>query len=173
MAVTEQLMQAEENGRVTSPRRDRGFTFVEILVSIVLLGTVVVGVLTAVRATIIGTTIERDHSKAQQWLQSAVGVIEAYNFANCDTLTISGAAVEAEYQAAIDNVTTGAKRPYGFTSATIDVKTPEVWDGTKFVAFATQTTCYDQFLLRQQLVTIEVSHPSGIVESVEMVKRDR
>lgn len=154
-------------------RRDPGMSFIEVLVAIVLLGTVVVGVLTAVRATVIGTRIERDHSKAQQWLQSAVGVIEGYNFANCDTLTVSGAAVEAAYQAAIDNVTTGAKRPYGFTTATIDVKEPEVWNGTQFVAFSTQSTCYDQFLLRQQLVTIDVSHPNGILESVEMVKRDR
>ena len=72
-------------------RRDRGASYIELLVAIVLLGTVVVGVLAAVRATVIGTRVERDHSKAQQWLQSAVGVIEAQDFASCDPLVINGA----------------------------------------------------------------------------------
>ena len=65
--------------------------------------------------------------KAQQWLQSGIGVIEAQDFASCDPLVINGANVEAAYQAAIDNPVSGAKRPFGFTGATIDVKTPEVW----------------------------------------------
>ena len=155
------------------PRRDSGMSYVELLVAIVLLGTTVVGVLTAVRATVIGTRVERDHSKAQQWLQSAVGVIEAQDFASCDPLVINGASVEATYQDAIDHPVTGAKRPYGFTTATIDVRTPEVWNGTKFVAFDSQSVCYDQLRLRQQRVTIVVSQPNGVNESVEMIKVDR
>ena len=152
--------------------RDEGATFVELLVAIVLIGTTVVAMLTAVRATVIGTAVERDHSKAQQWLQSAVGVIEAYDFANCSSV-LTGADIEAAYQAAIDDPANGAKRPFGFENAFIDVGVPDVWDGTEFVDFATQAVCYDQFLLRQQLVTVTVSDPDGIVESVEMVKRDR
>jgi type II secretory pathway pseudopilin PulG len=165
--------KAEDLPAANTTRRDRGATYVELLVAIVLLGTVVVGVLTAVRATVIGTRVERDHSKAQQWLQSAVGVIEAQDFASCDPLVINGANVETAYQAAIDNPVSGAKRPYGFTGVTIDVKTPEVWDGTKFVAFDSQTVCYDQSRLRQQRVTIEVNQPNGVHESVEMIKVDR
>jgi hypothetical protein len=153
--------------------RDAGTTFVELLVAIVLLGLVVVGVLAAVRTTVIGSATERDHSKAQQWLQSAVGVIEAQTFASCDPLAINGATVEATYQAAVDDPLTGAKQPYGFTGASMDVQTPEVWDGDSFVGFDTQSVCYDGVRLRQQRVRIVVSHPDGITEDVEMIKVDR
>jgi hypothetical protein len=171
--VTEATTKADDLPQRDRPRRDTGATFIELLVAIVLIGTVVIGVLTAVRATVIGTRVERDHSKAQQWLQSAVGVIEAQDFASCDPAVINGATVEAAYQAAVDHPTLGAKRPFGFAGAIIDVKTPEVWDGTKFVAFNSQSVCYDQLRLRQQRVLIEVTHPNGIVESVEMIKVDR
>ena len=159
--------------RCASPRRDRGATFVELLVAIVLLGTAVVGTLAAVRTSVISTTVERDHAKAQQWLQSAVGVISDYDFAlpDCVNPTLDGPAVQAAYQTEIDNETT---KPYGFAGGTITVLVPEVWDGTAYVPFASQTLCYDDELLRQQLVTIQVSSPNGRVnESVEVVKRDR
>jgi prepilin-type N-terminal cleavage/methylation domain-containing protein len=165
--------KAEDLPAAEPPRRDRGMSFIELLVAIVLLGTVVVGVLTAVRTTIIGTRVERDHSKAQQWLQSAIGVIEAKDFASCDPAVINGASVEAAYQSAVDDPLYGAKRPYGFATATLDVKVPDVWNGVKFVAFNTQSVCYDQSRLRQQRVTIEVTQPNGARESVEMIKVDR
>jgi Tfp pilus assembly protein PilV len=165
--------KAEDLPAATSSRRDRGLSYVEMLVAIVLIGMTVVAVLAAVRATIVGTRVERDHSKAQQWLQSAVGVIEAQDFASCDPAVINGASVEAAYQTAIDDPTYGAKRPYGFSTATIDVKTPEVWNGVRYVAFNSQTVCYDQSRLRQQRVTIEVKIPNGVQESVEMIKVDR
>lgn len=152
---------------------DRGVSFIEILVTIVLLGTTAIATLAAVRATVISTTVERDHSKAQQWLQSATGVIIDYDFLlpDCVNPTLDGPAVQAAYQTEIDNETT---QPYGFAGGTIDVLIPEVWDGTSYVPFASQTLCYDDDLLRQQLVTIEVTSPNGrILESVEVVKRDR
>lgn len=159
-------------------RVDRGATFVELLVSIVLIGTAVVATLAAVRATIIGTTTERDHSQAQQWLQSAVGVIERENFADCASVTLDGPAIRATYLAAItyDENTNpdGAKQPDGFDGGTIDVSVPLVWDGAAFVPFGSQSQCYDDVLLRQQLITITVTSPDGrIEESVDVIKRDR
>src|SRR5690606_9875309 len=54
------------------PRRsDTGATFVEVLVAIVLLGTVVVGTLAGVRATLLSSAVDRDHANAHAWLQSA------------------------------------------------------------------------------------------------------
>lgn len=159
-------------------RRDTGATFVELLVSIVLIGTAVIGTLTALRATIIGTRIEQDHSKALQWLQSAVGVIERENFAECDSVSLDGDAIKAAYEAAIDYDPTtnpdGAKPPFGFEGGTIEVSEPLVWDGSAFVPFGTQTECYDDVLLRQQLLTVTVRDADGdIVESVDLIKRDR
>lgn len=158
--------------------RDRGASFIELLVSIVLLGLAVVATLTAMRATIIGTTLERDHSKAQQWLQSAVGVIEGVNFADCNTVALDGPIIRQEYQDAVDyDATTnpdGAKPPFGFEGGTLTVAEPLVWDGTEFVGFLSQSQCYDDVLLRQQLIEITARNAEGqIVESVEMIKRDR
>jgi len=146
-------------------------SYIEVMVAVVLLGTTVVAVLAATRATIIGSAVERDHAKAHQWLQSAIGVIEAYDFANCDTITVDGAEVEAVYDNAVNTL---AERPDGFTGATIDVLTPKVWNGTNFVDFDSQSQCYDAFLLRQQLVEVVVTSPDGrIIENVEVVKRDQ
>ena len=50
---------------------------------------------------------------------------------------------------------------------------PQVWDGDNYVPFDTQTVCYDQSRLRQQLVPLVVTHPSGVRETVEMIKVDR
>jgi hypothetical protein len=159
-------------------RHDRGASMVEILVAIVLLGTAGITTLTALRTSVIGTRIERDHSKAQQWLQSAVGIIEDVDFGDCASVSVSGDAIRDAYQAAIDyDVVTnpdGAKTPYGFDDGHIVVSVPEVWDGTGWVPFASQSQCLDDKLLRQQRVTITVVSPDRtITESVEVVKRDQ
>jgi hypothetical protein len=157
--------------------RDRGLTFVEVLVSIVLLGTTVIGVLAATRATVIGSRIERDHSKAQQWLQSAVGVIERTDFADCNAVG-DGPTIRDAYQAAVDydpaTNPDGAKPPFGFESGRIEVSVPLVWDGEAYIPFDLQNRCFDDVLLRQQLITVTARNPDGeIIESVDLVKRDR
>lgn len=162
-----------EEGGAAAPRSDVGATFVEILISLVLLGTVLIATLTAMRTTIIATSIERDHSKAQQWLQSAIGIIEDVDFGDCSDVALSGPQIEAAYQDAIDDPVTGAQQPYNFVGATIDVFEPDVWDGSQWVAFGDQSQCLDDELLRQQRVTVEVRSPDGnIIESVQLVKRD-
>lgn len=56
-------------------RRDSGATLIEILVSIVLIGTAVVATLGALRISMVGGTIHRDHANAHAWLQSASDVL--------------------------------------------------------------------------------------------------
>lgn len=151
--------------------RNRGASFIELLVAIVLLGLAVIATLAALRATIIGTKLERDHSKAQQWLQAAAEVIEDENYGDCDTVPLSGPQIRDAYQLAID---ARAQEPYGFVGGSITVSIPDVWDGTLFVPFSSQTTCYDDVLLRQQRVEIVVRAPDGdIIETVQVIKRDR
>ncbi|MDJ0770134.1 MAG: hypothetical protein QNJ12_15135 [Ilumatobacter sp.] len=160
-----------EHSARSRTRADSGATFVEILVAIVLTGLVVIATLAALRATIIGTRLERDHSKAQQWLQSAAEVIEDQNYGECDSVPLSGPQIQSNYQLAVD---AEATRPFGFAGATMTVGIPDVWDGSQFVAFGSQTTCYDDVLLRQQRVQIEVTSSDGeIIESVQVIKRDR
>ena len=149
---------------------DAGVTFVEILVAIVLLGTAVIGTLTAVRTTIISADIERDHSKAEQWLQSAAGIIESTDFAECTNPATDESGILAQYQNAI-NLQSAA--PFGFQGLVQVLAPLEVWNGTEFVPFGAQPSCYDDVLVRLQLVTIEVkSTDGGVVEQLEIVKRD-
>ena len=163
---------------------DRGFSMVEMLIGIALLSTVVVAVISAVGVTVKATAYERDHAKAQQWLQAAVGVIEAVDFEGCDPAVINGANVKKAYQDAVNvaqvdtngdgeiNEDDGARRPWEYDGELV-VGDPRVWDGDKFVDFDSQSVCYDQSRLRQQLVPLKVTHPSGVSESVEMIKVDR
>ena len=176
------------HGRSTDRRRgqrdDRGVSLIEILVGITLISTVVVAVISAVGMTVKVTAYERDHAKAQQWLQAAIGIIEAVDFASCDPAVINGTNVQQEYQAAVDVGRTdtngdgevddddGAQRPWQYEGQ-LTVEVPEVWDGSQFVPFDSQSVCYDQSRLRQQLVRMVVNHPNGVVESVEMIKVDR
>jgi len=52
------------------------------------------------------------------------------------------------------------------------VSIPEVWDGSSYVAFDTQSACVDDNRLRQQLVTITVTAPDlELTENVQVVKR--
>jgi Tfp pilus assembly protein PilW len=179
-----------EHRRAQRQQRDTGVSLIELIIAVVLIGSVVGAVLSTVFVTIKGTEVERDHAKAQQWLQAAVGVIEAVDFTSCDPNVITGGNIQSAYQNAVsvgtvdtngDGVvdsTDGARRPWEY-DGTLTVQVPEVWDGDKFVPFGTQVSngtisvCYDQARLRQQRVRLVVSHPSGIFETVEMIKVDR
>lgn len=171
-------------GRAEATPRDAGVSLIEIVVGITLMATVVVAVLSAVGVTVKATAYERDHAKAQQWLQAAIGVIEAVDFQSCDPAVINGANVRQAYQDAVTvglvdtnrdgvvNGDDGARRPWQYDGV-LTVETPKVWDGSAYVPFDTQTVCYDQSRLRQQLVRMVVDHPNGVEESVEMIKVDR
>ncbi len=176
--------RTDDNGVASTERRDRGVSLVEMLVAVTLMGTVVVAVVASVGVTVKATAYERDHAKAQQWLQAAVGVIEAVDFASCDPLVINGANVQQAYQDAVSvgRVDTngdgsvdgddGARRPWEYEGV-LTVQVPDVWDGSKFVPFSNQSVCYDQSRLRQQRVRMVVNHPNGVEETVEMIKVDR
>jgi hypothetical protein len=154
------------------PRRDSGVTFVELLVAVVLLGTVVVAVLTAVRVTVIATTTEREHSRAEQWLESAAEQLEITPFGNCNVgigVPASAAAAHTLYQAAV----AGAPVPAGWDPSQISVGTEiYVWDGSDWVLYATAGSCLDDLGLTLQRVSLTVENPNGkIIETREVVKR--
>src|SRR5262249_19757657 len=125
--------KAEKLPAAESPRRDRGVTFVELLVAIVLLGVAIVGTLTALRATVIGTTTERDHARAHQWLQAAVAAIQEADYVPCDDLGGYATAQQHmlhDYKADIDAGTTA---PPGWQDSQLTVIDPiEVWDGNRY-----------------------------------------
>lgn len=157
------------NRHLTTRHPDAGITFVEILVAIVLLGTVVIGVLTAARATIISSDIERDRSSAQQWLLSGAAALADAPYADCTDPT-DDFAIELAYVAALNT----ANKPTDFDGL-IEVLAIDVWDGSDFVAFTGQgSRCLDDTLLRQQRVTIGVRSTLGDTSAeLEVVKTDR
>lgn len=66
------------------PDRDRGVTFIELLVSIVLLGTVGIGVLTAIVTTIRSTQIHDQVATAQAQLADAGDVLTDVTYSGGD-----------------------------------------------------------------------------------------
>ena len=163
-----------EVAQVARRRRDSGTTLVEILVSIVLIGTAVVSTLGALRISIIGGTIHRDHANAHAWLQSASDVLYAAEKRDCDTSLGDGgrADIIATYQPVVDAVV----NPEGWTNSQIKVVGLEFWnatdtDGDGIVEYRFGTVCQDSINLSLQRVTLEVRSPDGrIIEQVELVK---
>lgn len=169
-------MKAKDEAPALRPRRDRGMSFVEVLVAIVLLGTAVVATLTAMRATVIGTRLERDHSRAQQWLESAVGALQATDRLDCDVIlagyTSGEASVRGEYQ---EQIRLLVQNPPGWADSQITVVQPvKVWDGTRYwdpYDLSAPANCFDDDGYELQLVTMQVTSPDGdIIESVQVVK---
>lgn len=153
------------NGRGASEPSDEGTSFIEVLIAVVLLGLMVVTTLAALRTTIIATAIERDHSKAHEWLQSASEILasEDIAWADCDT-PLTGAQIATTYQGALQ-AATGV--------------VPEDWFPSQIsvvgdVRFAQPSGDYGAGCVApidRQLVTIRVTDTEGkIVEQVDVVK---
>ena len=178
MQVNKDTTTAEIGTDRVPPRRDPGMSFIEVLVAIVLLGIAVVATLTAMRATVIGTRLERDHSKAQQWLQSAIGVLQATDRLDCDIILTGYSSgeetVRIEYQKAIRLL---VQNPPGWSDSQITVIRPvKVWDGAKYwdpYDVLAPAKCFDNRGYELQLVTMQVTSPDGdIIELVQVVKND-
>lgn len=155
---------------------DRGASLVEILVSIVLIGTVMISVLGALQISIIGSRVERDHARAHQWLQSAIGVLQAAPRVSCDelgTYSTGEQNVRAEYQSVIRS--DAVLIPPGWADKQLDiVPSVKVWNGDKYLdPYTAPQPCYDVDGFYLQLITIRVESPDGdIIETVEVVKND-
>jgi prepilin-type N-terminal cleavage/methylation domain-containing protein len=145
-------------------RLDRGDTLIEVMITIVLLGTVVAATLTALSATVTGTRLERDRSVAQLWLQSASEFLRESSVQDCNDPGQTEATIRASYESSIRG---GVVPPNGWDTGQLRVVEPVLfWDPT----FRFQSACYDDFGFELQLVEIEVVAPGGDVsERVEVV----
>lgn len=167
-------VEGSEPKRVPAGRRDSGTTLVEILVSIVLIGTAVVATLGALRISVIGGTIHRDHANAHAWLQSASDVLYASEREDCDTSLGDGgkSMIIGTYQPVVDAVA----NPEGWVNTQIKVVDLEFWNATDtdsdgIVEYRFGSVCQDSINLALQRVTLEVRSPDGrIIEQVELVK---
>lgn len=152
---------------------DRGVTLIEILIAVVLMGTVVAGTLATMRATILAGTLHRDHSNAHAWLQSASDVLYASPKVYCDPSATDKdeAAVRAAYETVIDSV----PNPQDWKDWQIRVIGPvQFWNAANIdsdpdVEYFFGNNCDPSLTL--QLIKIEVRSTNGnIIEEVEIVK---
>jgi hypothetical protein len=155
-------------------RRDAGRSYVELLVAVVLLGATVVGTMTALQATVIATTTEREHSLAGQWLESAAKAIETAPFGNCRIIaSVPETSVDARrvYNEAIH----ATPVPVGWTPDQISVQRTtdiHVWKGQEWVAYSAAGVCDDDHGLRLQRVRLTIENPDGqIIDRLEVIRR--
>jgi Tfp pilus assembly protein PilV len=139
------------------PARDRGVSFVEVLVAIVLLGTVVVAVLAGVRATIIASTVDRDHTTATAWLQSASDVLYGVTRSECSSLPDVIDSYEAVVQATPNSESWDPSR--------IQITDVKFWDGNAF-----QTSCNAQTKTLQLISLRVVDLDGSVLESIDVIK---
>ena len=155
------------------PRRDTGFTLIEILIAIVLLGGVIAGTMAALRATTLSGAVHRDHSRAHAWLQTASDMLYASKKEPCNNTDADKGElyVRTKYDAVVD----GVPKPTDWSAWQIRVvPTVKFWNAANLdsdpdVEYYFGSDCDPS--LQLQLIALEVRSPSGrIIETVEIVK---
>lgn len=144
-------------------------TLVEVLVAVVLLGLGGVATLSAVGSSVLSSRLERDHARAQVWLQSAIEVIQDTTREGCDQ---GEEVVRLAYQSTIR---TKIVNPPGWGDNQLTIRGPiKVWDGDTYwdpYDPGAPAQCFDNQGFLLQLITIVVSSPEGdIIEDVTVVK---
>jgi prepilin-type N-terminal cleavage/methylation domain-containing protein len=145
------------------PRVDQGFSLVEVLVSIMLIGTVTVAMLTTLRISVKASALDRDHINSHAWLQTATDILYGDERVDCGTVA---AADENAVFTAYDLVVQGAPKPLNW-NGTIEIVRPILfWNGDVYTS-----TCYDDMGINLQLITLRVKGPDNkIIESIQIVK---
>jgi prepilin-type N-terminal cleavage/methylation domain-containing protein len=165
---------------------DHGFTLIEVLVVITLMGICVVAVLAGMRATISATVIDRNHAVAFEWLQAASDEIYQVGRVSCapdpsnPSQPFGRDAAIAQYDKAAQ---TAAVPPvWNGTTATISVTNVEYlgrvtvdsdFEWAPSFCFEGAGTEYQSSPLYTQRVTIQATGPDGaMVQTLEMVKSE-
>ncbi len=138
-------------------------TFIEVLVSVVLMGTGVIVVLTAIQATTIATTVERDHARSLEWLQSASEVL--VNEAPWQPCSVSAAAAKSAYENFLRQPRVPSIVPANWAPSQISIEGAVRYGS---ISGDYGTACAPA--IERQLVTLRVQDLEGeIVESLDVV----
>jgi prepilin-type N-terminal cleavage/methylation domain-containing protein len=151
--------------RIAPARRaDRGDTLIEVLISIVLLGTAVAATLSGLGATVNATAIERDRATAQMWLQSAVEALQDSSTLDCNEAGRTEPTLRANY---VDVLRATVPPPPGWDATQLHIASPiRFWNPR----MQFQDVCYDDYGFQLQLVELEVSSPDGeVIEQLQAV----
>ncbi len=144
-------------------------SLIEIVISVLLLGTSGVSMLGALTATVAATRYERDHARAQVWLQSAIEELQAADRQGCDQ------GEETVREAYLEHIRDNVINPPGWSDSQVDIVSPvKAWDGQRYWdPYDPQSPgqCFDNDGFRLQLITIVVTSPDGkVIEQVSVVK---
>jgi len=155
---------------------ERGTTFVEILVAMVIMATVVIAVIAGMSATTASSGTHRRQAEAHNMLVAAVERVRSNDEVAYDT-SCNEATATAAYQTAARTVSVPS---VGFTASSITVDDIEYWNGgASNPQFSTaQGSCKDtvadangNFIYRLQLITVKVqSTNGGVSEKLSFVK---
>jgi type II secretory pathway pseudopilin PulG len=158
-----------------APGRDAGVTLVEIIVAVVLMGLVLVGTMSLLTTTVGASRIDRDHSNAHAWLQTASDMLYAREPEHCDETLTTPSAIEnrrqeimAEYRDTVQET----ENPEHWPEANIEIVDLRFWhyarnDSTNGVE---EGWVADRCTTKLQLVELRVRDVSGdIIEEVEVI----
>jgi Tfp pilus assembly protein PilV len=139
-----------------------GFSLIEVLMAVILVGTAFVAILGGLRMLLLGSSINRQHAQAETIAISAAEELKAADHTAC------AAANDGGYLAAVRSP--NIVIPAGWNAqAAIRITQVQYWNGTSW-----GSTCYDANGLHLQRVTVEVGSPDGhATESIDVLKGPR
>jgi len=153
-----------QDDRCDRPRRDVGTTLIEILVSVVILGTAGVAVLAGLATTARGAVVHRTISDGQAWLATSGDAISDPENPYSDCASNSEPQIRTDYENSIVDPITGAS----MSAPTVDVISVRFWDSSTGTF---GTSCrYASDGDRLQLVTIRTT-VQGKTSTLSVVKR--
>ena len=156
-----------------SSTRDRGVSIIEVLISVMLLGVVVVTVLAGLSTTIKASATDRDHANAHAWLQTGADMLYARELITCGTRDADDPLNDIKLIAAeYENTIRQTENPEGWPEANISVIGLEWWsidvvDGIGTEVWGTKCDTPETDL---QKIELRVRADDGrIVEEVELI----
>ena len=153
--------------------RDGGFSMIEVLISIVLMGLVITATMSLLRVTVMASSTDRDHSNAHAWLQTGADVLYARELRPCEpagATAINKAVIIESYEETLQQTDNPEEWPDG----NIKIYDLQFWHinmdpVTKFTEEGWGDLC-DSLDTNLQRIGIEVRSETGeIVERVEVI----
>jgi prepilin-type N-terminal cleavage/methylation domain-containing protein len=150
------------------PNHESGFSLIEVLISIVIMGITMTALLGAFATQIKGAGLHRDESNAGAVLTSAAEKIQAAAYLACEATPLNSYRTAARTVLLPNDWTTKGLT----TTATVDVTAVKSWSGSAFVSTCSPDPTDTSDLLQLELVTVVVKGPgTGTAETLDIVKR--
>ena len=157
-------------------RRDRGSTIVEVLVSIVLLGTAVIAVLVSLRTSIHASVVDKNLATSYEYVQSVSDQI--YETPRVPCYQTPTTAAKNAYDAAAKLAPVPKGWPISAKVTTVEFlgrATPDApfsWGAFCFESDIA-TNQYFTSPLYTQKVTFTITDPAGLIRTLQVVKSEK